>query len=117
MSDGEIDLGSGYTYRTFTCEGNDDEPIGLIITGPAPPQCPYRNTSATDAGPNRCGGGLHFENSPERFVRKPDGTMRPRWKVVSKNPLSLQPSIKCKCEGQHGYITNGRYVNAGGIIE
>lgn len=115
MSD-EIDLGFGYSYRTFTCEGNDDEPIGVIVTGPAAPQCKFQKPGQNPASPGRCAGGCHFENAPVNFLRKSDGSLRPTWKVVSKNPLSMTPSIKCGCDGQHGYITEGRWINAGGIV-
>jgi hypothetical protein len=104
------DIGSGYSIRFFTCEELGDEPIGLIVTGPAAPQCKWPSDG-------RCGGSVHFQNAPGKYRRKPDGSFRPAWTVVSQNPLTLKPSIQCACQGQHGHIKNGRYENAGGIVE
>src|SRR5215472_13312006 len=36
---------------------------------------------------------------------------RGRWQVVSFDPLTLTPSVLCKC-GDHGFITNGQWVAA-----
>jgi hypothetical protein len=104
-----LDFGSGYTGRTFTCEETEPESCGLLLAGPAAPQCPHPSDG-------RCGGGIHFENAPEKYVRRPDGTLRPRWKVESRDPLTLSPSIVCGCGGQHGHIRSGRYENAGGVV-
>lgn len=32
------------------------------------------------------------------------------WKLVQRDPLTLTPSIKCRACGNHGHITNGRWV-------
>lgn len=34
------------------------------------------------------------------------------WDMVQEEPVSLQPSILCRGCGDHGYITNGRWVKA-----
>lgn len=34
------------------------------------------------------------------------------WSVVQREPLTLTPSILCKACGNHGHITNGRWVPA-----
>lgn len=34
------------------------------------------------------------------------------WDVVQREPLTLTPSIKCRACGNHGHITNGRWVPA-----
>jgi hypothetical protein len=34
------------------------------------------------------------------------------WQVISREPLSLTPSILCRACGNHGNITNGRWVKA-----
>lgn len=43
-----------------------------------------------------------------------EATMLPNgpWRVVSREPLTLQPSILCKECGCHGFITSGRWVPA-----
>ncbi len=55
---------------------------------------------------------------------KPNGTLcgeawipvRPEcsrgWDVVSTEPLTLAPSMRCRICGHHGYIQNGRWVPA-----
>lgn len=109
----ELDLGSGYSCCSFT-ERDADGPTGVIVTGPAGEHCPYRDSGAAEQG--LCAGGVSFESSK---IAKREG--RPMWKVASLEPLTLTPSIRCKCdtdhpgEGQHGFITDGRWVNAGGI--
>lgn len=34
------------------------------------------------------------------------------WTVVSFEPLTITPSILCRICGHHGWITDGRWVNA-----
>lgn len=104
----ERDIGLGFTVKTFTCDETEPESIGAIVDGPAAPQCKWPFEG-------RCGGALHFENAPERYLRKVDGSLRPTWKVESREPLTLSPSIVCGCGGQHGHIQGGLYVNAGGV--
>lgn len=108
MSD-KIDVGLGYNYRVFTERGTEGV-TGLIVEGPAGERCLHH-------ADGRCAGGLHFSNSN---IAAKEG--RPMWTVVSLEPMTITPSIRCSCDtkfsgqGQHGYITNGRWVNAGGIV-
>lgn len=95
----DIDIGNGFSYRFFS-ESNVEGSTGLIITGPAVPQCKYPSFQPHGL----CGGGLHFSNS---LSAQKSG--RPMWKVESWEPLTISPSIKCACNGQHGHIRNGRY--------
>lgn len=92
-----LDLGNGWSCRFYTEHGVVGT-TGLIIVGPAAPQCKYKGMMGEE---NMCGGGVPFENSR---------TSKPKWKVVSWDPLTLTPSIACGCNGQHGYITNGKYI-------
>lgn len=100
----EIDLGSGYTLQRE--ERALGSLIGYSVTGPASPHCrsPYGG---------RCGGLAPTDPAYES---------KAHWTIVSEEPLTLQPSIQCTCnlehpgEGQHGFVTNGRWVNAGGIV-
>lgn len=107
-----LDLGAGYSCHSYTEKGVDG-PTGLIVTGPRSSVCPMWDHD----DPTKCSGGMAFECSP---IAQREG--RPRWKVLSLDPLTLNPSIRCKCDvdhpglGQHGYITNGVWVNAGGIV-
>lgn len=100
-----IELGHGYTAKAETF---DDAQVGFQVEGPAGQHCRHR----TPAG--RCNG-LVSTNAQHS---------RPAWSVVTADPLTLHPSIQCDCnvlvapgEGQHGWITDGQWVNAGGIEE
>jgi hypothetical protein len=35
---------------------------------------------------------------------------RPRWKVISLEPLHLEPSLLCRTCGHHGWIRDGLWV-------
>lgn len=37
----------------------------------------------------------------------------PKWAVVKFEPLTLHPSLLCDSCGSHGFIQEGRWVNAG----
>jgi hypothetical protein len=40
-------------------------------------------------------------------------TPRPVWSVVGEWPnLTLHPSVKCGCDGQHGWVRDGVWVAA-----
>lgn len=41
-----------------------------------------------------------------------DGTPRPLWTVVSKDPLTLSPSVLTTTDGDHGWIQQGHWVKA-----
>lgn len=89
------DLGHGFSYRTFT-ERNAEGPTGIIIMGPAGPNCHHRG--------RQCSGGCHFETSK---IAAKEG--RPTWTVEQLEPLTLSPSIVCACGDQHGFVRGGRY--------
>jgi hypothetical protein len=56
-----------------------------------------------------CAGWIAFEGKAwARKFTMPITT----WKVIKDDPLTLEPSIKCRACGNHGYITNGRWVPA-----
>jgi hypothetical protein len=41
-----------------------------------------------------------------------DSSGRPAWRVLSEDPLTLDPSVKCTACGNHGWIRNGRWEPA-----
>lgn len=100
------DIGSGFNYRFFT-EQDKAEPTGIVICGPAGPNCEHKGVSAGADLEQNCGGGLHFDNS--EIAKKGN---RPTWQVVQLEPLTITPSIVCGCGDQHGWITDGKYVKA-----
>jgi hypothetical protein len=94
MDAGElIDLGGSWTLAPISQNG---ERAGYMIEGPAAAECPFPYDG-------RCGG----------LVRTRDlGDGKPVWKILSSQPLTLDPSIRCSCSGQHGHVREGRYVPA-----
>lgn len=55
-----------------------------------------------------CLGAITFEGAVQAEV-SPDG---PRWTVYNLDPLTLSPSLLCKKCGSHGFIRDGKWVNA-----
>ena len=56
----------------------------------------------------RCRSGITFDGEAARAV-EPD---RPRWTVEAWDPLSISPSLLCRACGDHGFIREGRWVQA-----
>ena len=56
-----------------------------------------------------CKGFIDFEGSA--WVKSFDGLVK-GWTVVQREPLTLTPSLECRVCGDHGFITNGRWVKA-----
>lgn len=90
-----IDIGLGHWIRRVEWEGEpaaiDDfhlRPDGSVCSG----FIPFRGTAYSKL----------FEGSPNYQA----------WDVLSAEPLTLSPSLLCRVCGDHGYITNGRWVKA-----
>lgn len=105
---GQIDLGLGHslTYHQWAPDRElnpqydgipDIERVGATIYHHKPDGTP-------------CVGGITFDlpNLPAGFLA------RPRWQVISWEPLHIEPSVLCKVEGcgDHGWIRDGRWVPA-----
>ena len=86
----EIDIGNGVTITFVEYDG---EVVGL-------------NEAHKDKHGNKCFGYVAFDGS--QYTPKD----APKWKVISKDPLTLEPSILCRKCGNHGFIRNGRWVAA-----
>lgn len=112
-----LELGLGYSAR-FATYKDSGIVVTAIVTGPAGGCCKHAHWDDKTL----CTGALSVEGAPPELVRKQDGSMRPIWLCSSVEPLTLSPSIRCSCDvdeagvGQHGFITAGRWVNAGGIV-
>lgn len=89
---GVSDIGHGVRIRFTTLRGVT---AGLIESHPRP-----------DNG-ERCSGAITFD-----LVETIDLGSRPRWTVVSRDPLTLEPSLLCRACGHHGFIRNGQWVPA-----
>lgn len=99
-----IDLGSGFTGELRYHPDGTGELLGVMVEGPRGARC----SMGKPRGEERCSGWVPLAGSDA-------------WSTVSLEPMTLTPSIRCGCDcddagaGQHGFITNGRWVNAGGI--
>lgn len=59
----------------------------------------------------RCAGWVPFRGYPwSKGFEAIEGYQS--WDVVQLSPLTLEPSIKCRACGHHGYIRNGAWVPA-----
>ncbi len=58
-----------------------------------------------------CSGFISFRNGAwaKEFEGNPD---HQSWEVQSWEPLTITPSLLCRVCGDHGFITNGRWVKA-----
>lgn len=89
--DGEIDLGSGFRAEPHRKDG---DLVGFWIVGPAAPACPCPYEG-------RCGGLVRVKDT---------GDERPVWELRSLDPLHLEPSVQCGCDGQHGWVRGGCWI-------
>lgn len=89
---GVTDLGHGVRIRFTTHHGVT---AGLIESHPRP-----------DTG-ERCSGAITFD-----LVETVHLEHRARWRVITRDPLTLNPSVMCRTCGHHGWIRNGRWVPA-----
>lgn len=87
-----LDIGHGVIIEFWHPGEEPDKPGGIIETHPGP-----------DGKP--CSGSLTFEG----YARMRSD---PTWRMVSLEPLTLEPSILCSQCGHHGFIRNGRWVPA-----
>jgi hypothetical protein len=57
---------------------------------------------------SECGGSVTFDSETARKI----APKTPKWTVESWEPLTLSPSLLCNGCGHHGWIKNGRWVEA-----
>ncbi len=92
----DLNLGSGVTARwlEYSPAGQPDapRPAGLMLEHPA----------ATPSG--RCHGAVFWWRPPQDLAAG-----RALWRIVQREPLTLEPSLRCQC-GYHGWIRDGRWV-------
>ncbi len=94
-----VDIGHGLTAALRLAEGlkehlciDDGVPVGLLLTHP----CSARGGEAVQD---------FIPVSPYPYPKEP-------WKLVARDPITLQPSVRYDCCGLHGFVTNGRWVPA-----
>lgn len=89
------DIGHGvYISRVVDSDGNW---IGILEWH----ECNSMNVTSSGVA----AGGVNFENAPA-------SVQGPRWRKLSDEPLTIQPSVLCRTCGLHGFITNGQWVPA-----
>lgn len=89
---GVTDIGHGVRIRYTTHRGVT---AGLIESHPRP-----------DNG-ERCSGAVTFD-----LVETVHLEHRERWSVISRDPLTLKQSLRCRACGHHGHIRDGRWEPA-----
>lgn len=93
----KVDMGNGHSY-SFFMSGEDQIIAGIIEEHPAGKDC----NGLKQGEP--CFGSVFFD-IPETPVN------RPRWKVISLEPLTIEPSILCTFCGNHGYIRESKWIS------
>lgn len=91
------DLGMSFELQEYR---ENDNLIGYFVTGPRAPNCKR-------AG-GLCGGLCAIKPYNPGGVHEYEV-----WKVEGDWPnITLKPSVKCECGGQHGFVRNGCYEKA-----
>lgn len=92
----ELDLGYNHVFRFYSYHPADRDSVeraGAIDEHLAP-----------DGKP--CEGGVTFD------VPGTENLRGPKWQIVSWEPLTLSPSLRCTTCGDHGFVRNGKWVPA-----
>ncbi len=100
-----IDLGDGHTFRWAAW--SPDRTLNPQYSDV--PDCEHATGLIEHTKPDGvtpCMGGIIPDTAPEHLIGG-----RPTWHVESLEPLTLSPSILCKC-GDHGFIRNGQWIKA-----
>lgn len=107
------DLGDGHVL-TWLSWAPDDLPANRrlfgIVDGEPMPHLEKVGASITHraADGRECCGTVHFDTPDvQKFhLAGPNH----RWRVVSWEPLTVEPSIRCGLCGDHGFISAGKWV-------
>lgn len=91
-----IDIGHGHTMEYFSIPYLGVEKAGVMVHHPS-----KRDGSL-------CGSAIYFDLPETREYND----KRAVWQVQSWEPLTVKPSLLCLTCGNHGFVTNGRWVPA-----
>jgi len=101
LAHGGTDIGLDHFIRKYTNGiSRKGTEIGLNIFHKAP------HTDLWHAGSVL----YDVEAAQKHRHTKADGSLTAVWQLLSRDPLTLQPSILCDC-GDHGFITHGRWIS------
>ena len=95
-----LDLGNGHRLR-FVEDGRGSR-IGAIHEHPYPTGT-YRH--------GYCAGMVWFD-VPATYVVEQRDRVHAKWQIIQESPLTLTPSIRCGDCGLHGFVRDGKWVNA-----
>lgn len=59
-----------------------------------------------------CGGYVQFENVPEAHFADVKYGTQSRHMLVSESPLTIAPSLACRTCPSHGFVRDGKWVDA-----
>lgn len=93
------DLGGGRSFRWLVDE--DGRRFGIIEHHPKP----------DDPSGLRCGGYVAWRNpSGNPDDQTVEAHIVVRHRLVSEEPLTIEPSLLCRTCGHHGWVRDGRWV-------
>lgn len=95
---GTISLGSGVWAREFINGGDGSATTGFTFLHPSAGQADIPKGDP-------CCGACGYDVPENTAV---EGA---RWQLISRDPLHVEPSLKCIC-GFHGYVRNGAWEAA-----
>lgn len=112
MSSAPLELGHGHVLHWLSWSPDDalnpqyaDRPI----LGPGERFGARLEHSSPDGKP--CDGSIVFNTELFRYLVAKFNHRDVAWNVLSWKPLTIAPSVLCKC-GDHGFIVDGRWVVA-----
>lgn len=99
MSDtAPVDIGHGLTAALRLSENfpdlEDGIPVGVLLTH----ACAKR------------GGETVQDFIPVKYPGLSPGMQAKNWDLVSRDPITLMPSVQYMCCGLHGFVTSGNWV-------
>lgn len=95
----EIDLGEGVRASFVHSDNDTSFPVGILFAH-------HRQDSNSHTTPVEgfCAGTIFWTKPFDEY----EGSL---WELNNLEPLDLSPSIQCDC-GLHGFIKDGRWLNA-----
>lgn len=95
MDSNVVDLGDDHTLVFSEYQGEAN--VGATIA--------HKKPDGTE-----CGGWIAIEG--RSWAKSFDPGSIATWTITQESPLTLTPSILCRACGDHGFVTNGRWVRA-----